>query len=126
MEILVGSILTFLKMHYGDVSISILTVAILTFYYKTVKPFLNAMPNIEDFENNKRHVDSKAKEILENMALIKRSVDSLKRDIESVENNASDGEKDFHNKMDNLMRDLNQISSKIETVLFLSARGEIK
>lgn len=126
MEIILGSVFTFLKAHYGDVSISILTLTIITFYYKRVKPFLDSLPDLETIEDNRAHMDVKSKEIIENISSIKKLVEDLRKDIESIENNASQGEREFHNKMDGLMKDLNQISSKIETMMFLSIKGEIK
>jgi len=125
-EIILGSVFTFLKAHYGDVSISILTLTIITFYYKRVKPFLDSLPDLETIEDNRAHMDVKSKEIIENISSIKKLVEDLRKDIESIENNASQGEREFHNKMDGLMKDLNQISSKIETMMFLSIKGEIK
>jgi len=125
-EIILSSVFTFLKVHYGDVSISILTLSVITFYYRRVKPFLDSLPDLETIEDNKTHMDVRSKEIIENISSIKKLVEDLRRDIESIENNASQGEREFHNRMDGLMKDLNQISSKIETMMFLSIKGEIK
>jgi len=125
-EIILGSILSFLKVHYGDVSISILTVAVLTFYYKRVKPFLNSIPDATSFQENKNHMDIKTKEIIDNILSIKELLKELRIDISEIEQDAKSSEKNFHNKIDNLVRDLNQISSKVETMMFLSVKGGIK
>ena len=126
MEILFGSILMFLKAHYGDLSISILAVAILTFYFKRVKPFLDSMPSLDTMEKNKSHMDEKAKEIIENITSIKSLMYDIRSDLDAMEDSTVDHGKAFHDKIEALKFDINQISSKVETMMFLSIKGEIK
>ena len=126
MEALVVSIFTFLKVHYGDVSISILTVAILTFYFKRVRPFLDSIPSIDTMNENKKHMDNKTKEIIENISSIKALMSDIKKDLEAIENENVTHDKLFHDKINNLKDDINQIAAKVETMMYLSIKGEIK
>ena len=126
MEVLLGSMLAFLKVHYGDLSISILTVAILAFYFKRVKPFLDSLPSLDTMEKNKIHMDEKAKEIIENISAIKTLMHDIRKDLEAIEDSTSDHGKAFHDKIEVLKADINQIASKVETMMYLSIKGEIK
>lgn len=123
---LITPIVQFIGSYGGDISLTILVIAIFSFYYKRVKPFLDALPDTKDLENNKKYMDLKTKEIIENITDIKNLIDKLKRDIEYIDGNIVKGEKELHNRINNIITEVNQISNRLETMMFLSIKGELK